>query len=445
MEGPIAWKLLTLAVLILINALFTMAEIAVISVNDNKIRRMAEEGNKKAKRVVVLMETPSQFFSTTQIIVTLAGFLASAIAADSFSGPLARFIAGRAGIANLAAVNTTCLVAITVVLSYITLIFGELVPKQVGMRRAESVAFAVSGLIIRIGKVLKPCVSLLTLSANAILRLLGINPAGGQNDVTEEEIRMMVDIGEEAGSIAADEKEFITNVFEFNNKKAEDVMTHRTDLCMLWIDEAPEVIRKEILENGFTRFPVYDEDADDILGILHVRDYLSSVLSGETAPLRELLRPAYFIPENVPADALFRDMQRGNIHLAVVVDEYGGTRGVVTMEDLVEEIVGNIYDEYDEAPELIQQIDDTTWRAPGSAELEQLEELFHVRLPQDEFDTLGGLVFSQLRAIPEDGTTPVIEAYGLRVQVEEISDHRVEKALVSRLEPEGAAAPEEGD
>jgi putative hemolysin len=199
-----------------------------------------------------------------------------------------------------------------------------------------------------------------------------------------------------------------------------------------------------ILENGYTRFPVYDEDADDILGVLHLRDYLANMLSPEPASLRDLLRPAYFIPEKVAADVLFRDMQREKVSLAVVVDEYGGTRGIVTMEDLVEEIVGNIYDEYDEAPEAIQRIDDTTWRIPGSAELEQLEDLFSIRLPEDEFDTLGGLVFSKLRTIPEDGTTPSVEAYGLRVMVEEILDHRVEWAVVSKISSDEPAAPAAG-
>ena len=441
MEGPFLWKLLILLILILINACFSMGEIAIISVNDNKIRRMAEEGSEKAKRIVLLLEKPSQFFSTTQIIVTLAGFLASALAADSFSRPLALFIAGHTGIENLPAVSGVCLVLITLLLSYITLIFGELVPKQIGIHKAEPVAFVFAGLILRIGKLFKPFIFLLTVSANAVLRLIGVNPAGERSDVTEEEIRMMVDIGEEKGSIAADEKELITNVFEFNNKKAEDVMTHRTDLCMLWIGDEPENLRREILENGFTRFPVYEEDADDILGILHLRDYLSNLLSPEPAPLKDLLRPAYFVPENVAADMLFRDMQREKIHLAVVVDEYGGTRGVVTMEDLVEEIVGNIYDEYDEAPEAVQQIGEGVWRIPGSTELEQLEDMFDIRLPQDEFDTLGGLVFSQMRAIPEDGAKPLIEAYGLRVQVEEILDRRVEKAVVSKLEDEQRRDP----
>ncbi len=440
MEDPLIWRLLTLLVLILVNAFFTMSEIAVISVNDNKIKRMAEEGNPKAKKLLVLLEKPSQFLSTIQIGVTLAGFLASAFAASSFSAPLARFIVEHTPFTDPAAVDDFCVVLITIVLSYVTLVFGELVPKQIGLQKAEPIAFSLAGVILFIGKILKPVVILLTASTNGILRLFGINPSGEMSDVTEEEIRMMVDIGEEKGSIAADEKELITNVFEFNNKEAADVMTHRTDLCMLWIDEEPEVIRQEILENGYTRFPVYDEDADDIVGILHLRDYLANMLATEPKSLKELLRPAYFIPEQVPTDVLFRDMQREKIHLAVVMDEYGGTRGIVTMEDLLEEIVGNIYDEYDEAPEVTQQVDEKTWRVPGSADLEQLEKLFNIKLPQDAFDTLGGLVFSRLRTIPEDGTTPVIEAYGLRVHVEEILDHRVEKALVSKLEEEAEDA-----
>lgn len=444
-DDPLIWRLLVLVALIAINAFFAMTEIAVISVNDNKIRRMAEEGDDKAKGLLRLINEPSQFLSTIQVGVTLAGFLASAYAADSFSDPLAEFIIEHTSFTNVAAMDTLCLVLITVLLSYMTLVFGELAPKQIGMHKSESIAFGCAGIINFIGKLMKPFVFILTKSSNLVLRIFGVDPGAEPEHVTEEEIRMMVDIGEEKGSIASDEKELITNVFEFNNKEAGDVMTHRTDLCMLWIDEEPEEIQKEILESGFTRYPVYDEDHDDIIGILHLRDYLSNMLRKEPKPLRELLRPAYFVPEQVPTDVLFRDMQQKKIHISVVVDEYGGTRGIVTMEDLVEEIVGNIYDEYDEAPEAMQQIDEKTWRLPGSTELEDIEELFDVKLPVDEVDTLGGLVFSQLRTIPEDGSKPVIEAYGLRIQVEEVMDRRVELALVTKLdppEPEEAAEEE---
>lgn len=442
-DDPLIWRLLILLVLVAINAFFSMTEIAVISVNDNKIRRMAEDGDEKAKGLLYLINEPSQFLSTIQVGVTLAGFLASAYAADSFSGPLAEFIVRHTSLTNVETIDTACLVLITILLSYITLVFGELVPKQIGMHKSETIAFGCAGIIRFISRLMKPFVFILTKSCNLVLRLFGVDPGAEPEHVTEEEIRMMVDIGEEKGSIASDEKELITNVFEFNNKEAADVMTHRTDLCMLWIDEEPEEIQKEILDSGFTRYPVYDEDHDDIIGILHLRDYLSNMLQDEPKPLRELLRPAYFVPEQVPTDVLFRDMQQKKIHISVVVDEYGGTRGIVTMEDLVEEIVGNIYDEYDETPRSMQQIDEKTWRLPGSTDLEELEELFDVKLPVDEVDTLGGLVFSQLRTIPEDGTKPVIEAFGLRIQVEELQDRRVEQALVTKLETPAEPTPKE--
>lgn len=448
LEGdPLIGQLVLLFILVLVNAFFAMSEIAIISVNDNKIRHLAEEGNPKALHLLKFVEEPGNFLSTIQVGVTLAGFLASAFAADSFSGPLTRFIITHTPFTNESVVDNVTVVLITVLLSYVTLVFGELVPKRIGMQKPEPIAMAVEGIVRFVGKLMAPFVYVLNMSCNGILKLLGYDPYAEPDNVTEEEIRMMVDIGEEKGSIATDEKNLITNVFEFNNKEAVDVMTHRTDISMIWIDEDPEIIKQEIMESGYTRYPVYDEDADDIIGTLHIRDYFSNMLEKEPKTLKELIRPAYFIPEQVPTDVLFRDMQRQKIHMAVVVDEYGGTRGLVTMEDLLEEIVGNIYDEYDEPPEDIQQVDDHTWRVSGSIELEQLEELFDINLPKDDFDfdTLGGLVFSQLRSIPEDGSQPIIEAFGLRVQVQEILDRRVEWALVSLVEDEKNAHGQEPD
>lgn len=435
-DDPFIWKLIILLLLILVNAFFSLSEIAIISMNDNKIRRMADEGNPKALHLLKFLEHPGNFLSTIQVGVTFAGFLASAFAADSFSEPVTAFVADQTGMTNIGTINNVVVVLITLVLSYLTLVFGELVPKRIGMQKSEAIALRVSGVIRGFGRVLTPFITILNLSSNVVLRLLRIDPNAQQAHVTEEEIRMMVDIGEEKGSIASDEKMLITNVFEFNNKEAGDVMTHRTDIAMIWIDEDPELIKQEILDSGFTRYPVYEEDADDIVGILHVRDYFTNMMQNQQKNLRDLVRPAYFVPEQVPTDVLFRDMQQQKIHMAVVLDEYGGTRGLVTMEDLLEEIVGNIYDEYDETPEVIQQVDENTWRVPGSVELAQLEDIFKVQLPRDDFDTLGGLVFSQLRSIPEDGSCPLIEGHGLRVQVEEILDRRVEWALVSLVAKE---------
>ena len=260
---------------------------------------------------------------------------------------------------------------------------------------------------------------------------------------SEEDIRQMVDMGEEKGAIEKEEKELIENVFEFNNSTAADVMIHRTDVVMLWVDDPQEEIMETIRSSGLTRFPVYEEDTDDIIGILNTREYLLNAQEEKPKPLRELLREAYFVPETVRSDVLFRDMQSRKTHFAVVVDEYGGTSGIITMEDLIEELVGNIYDEFDPQDEQeIVLLEENLWRISGGASLEDIAEALEMEFPEDgEAETLGGLVFAKLDVIPADGTHPTVETDGLRIQVEELSDRRVEWAKVSKLEP--AKEPEE--
>jgi putative hemolysin len=442
-DDQIGMKLLLLLILILLNAFFAMSEIAVISVNDNKIRRMADDGNVKARNLAKLIAEPSRFLSTIQIGITLAGFLASAFAAESFAGRLAEWVLALGVSVSFSTVNTLAVILITVVLSYVTLVVGELAPKRVAMQKSEEIALFVAGAIQGLAFVAKPAVRFLTVSTNLLVKLLGFNPEAGQESVTEEEIRMMMDLGEEIGAIAKDEKEMIENIFEFNNKTAAEVMTHRTDMTALWIDEDPEEVKRTLLESSFSRLPVYDEDVDDVVGILHVRDYLVNSMKEQSDGLKELLRPAYFVPEQVATDVLFRDMQRQKIHMAVVVDEYGGTSGIVTVEDLLEEIVGNIYDEYDDEVEAdIEDLGGGVWRIRGSVGLEELEELFHINLPNDDYDTLGGLIFSQLNSIPEENSLPEIEAFGLRVRVEQLEDRRVEWAVVSKSQDESRTVQE---
>ena len=270
---------------------------------------------------------------------------------------------------------------------------------------------------------------------HVFLRVTRINPEAGREEYSEDEIMAMVDMGEEIGNIEQNEKELIENVFEFNNSTAEDIMVHRTDMVLLWVDDTDEEIRETIERTGLSRFPLCDEDADDILGILNTRDYLLNLNSRQPKPFRELVRPAYFVPESVRADILFRDMQSKKVHMAIVVDEYGGTSGLVTLEDLLEEIVGNIYDEFDpqEESEIIK-LEDNLWRIAGWAELEAVGEALDVELPEfEEYDTLGGLIYDQLSVIPEDGSRPEVEAHGLKIRVEELAERRVEWALVSKL------------
>ena len=444
---PIWPQILLQVVLILLNAFFASTEIAVLSLNENLLRREAEEGDKKAARLLKIVQAPTKFLSTIQIGITLAGFLGAAFAAENFASRITAWLVDGLGFSALPreAVQSVSVSLITLVISFFTLIFGELVPKRVAMKKAEMVARFASGVVYGLSVVMSPVIALLTLCTNGVLRLMGIDPNADEEEVSEEGIRMMVDIGEEKGAIEADEKEMIENVFEFNDTVAEDVMVHRTDMVMVWVGDTDREIVETIESTGLSRFPVYEEDADDIIGILSSRDYFLNSRKEAPKPLRELLRPAYFVPESVPADVLFRDMQSRKTHMAIVVDEYGGTSGLLTMEDLLEEIVGNIYDEFDpqEAQEIIQ-LEPNLWRVAGGAELDDVAAALDLEFPEDEeADTLSGLIFDQPPVIPKDGPSQVeVEAAGLHIKVESVADRRVAWALVSKL-PQGGEETEE--
>jgi putative hemolysin len=426
----------------MINAFFASAEIAVISLSEAKLKKQAEEGDSKASKLLALTQAPDSFLSAIQIAITLAGFLSSAFAADSFAGPLVTWLTQDVGFTAIppASLNTIMVVCITIVLSYFSLVLGELVPKRIAMQKTEAVARATVGVVTAVAHLFRPIIWLLSKSTNGVLRLLHIDPNAESEEVSEDEIMMMVDLGEERGAIETNEKELIENIFEFNNNTAEDVMVHRTDMVLLWVEDTHEDILAAIRQSGLSRFPVYEEDADDIIGVLNTRDYLLNDQLDRPKTTRELLRPAYFVPESVRTDVLFRDMQSKKVHLAIVVDEYGGTSGLVTMEDLLEEIVGNIYDEFDPQEEKdIERLDDGLWRVSGSCELERVAEALDVEFPEDEeSDTLGGLVFAQLSVIPADGSQLEVDAYGLHIQVQNFTDRRVEWALVSKLPAEQA-------
>lgn len=431
--GTVIWQLLLQVVLILINAFFASTEIAVISLSASKLKKMADEGDKKAGRMLQMVEEPAGFLSTIQIGITLAGFLASAFAAENFSGPIVSWLIGLGVTIPHATLNTITVILITIVLSYFTLVFGELVPKRVAMQKPFAVAKFATGVISGIALVMRPVISLLSASTNGVLRLLRMKTQAEEESVTPEEIRMMVELGHQKGTIDAEEKEMLENVFEFGDAMAKDVMTHRSDIVAINIGAHEDEIIELIEQSGLSRFPVYEDKFDNIVGVLSARQYLLNAREDEPLPLKQLLRPAYFVPETVDADILLRDMQGQKIHLSVVVDEYGTVCGVVTMEDLIEEIVGNIYDEFDapEEPELLQ-ISDNLWRVAGEMDIEQLAEETGITLPQErEYDTLSGLVFNQLSSIPADGSSLEVDACGLHIAVEAIADKRVEWALVS--------------
>lgn len=438
--GP---QLLLQAVLIFLNAFFAAAEIAVISLNATKLRHAAEEGDKTSGKLLKLVEEPSGFLSTIQIGITLAGFLGSAFAADNFSGYMVDFIYYRLGFTAipLGTLSTISVVLITIILSYFTLILGELVPKRIAMQKSMETARLVYGVVSFVSVVMRPAIAFLSFSTNIVLRLFGMKTEAEEESVTEDEIRMMVELGEEKGTIDSSEKEWIQNVLEFDDTIVRNCMTHESDIEAIDAESSVEEITKLIQETGLSRFPVYRENRDDIIGILYARDFLLKLSDRnhtETGAakihLEELLRPAYFIPETVHASTLFKDMQQKNIHFAVVVNEYGDTSGIVTLEDLMEEIFGNIYDEFDEdEPEEIQQVGENLWRISGMASVEDIGEKLDIDLPEStDYTTLGGMVFSHLKRIPKDGTTVDVDACGLHIHVDSISRRKIHSALVSK-------------
>ena len=441
--GPLLLQL----VLILINGWFAATEAAILSLNETKLRTDAEEGDKNAEKLLKLCEAPNKFLSTIQVCITLAGFLGAAFAAQAFADPLAKLIAGTGLQLDTALLHTLSVIGVTLILSCVTLILGDLMPKGIAMHKPEKVARMGLGVIRFCSGLFLPLVWLLSAISNGILRLMGIDPDAEEEEVTEEDIRALVDMGEESGAIEEAEKEMIENIFEFNNRTAENVMTHRTDVTAIWVDEAWDVILQTIRETGLSRFPVYNDDMDDIIGTLNTRVFLLNMQTEKPRTVREMLREAYFVPSTVQADTLFRNMQIKKIHMAIVIDEYGGMAGIVTMEDLLEEIVGNIYDEFDPQAEAeITRVDEETWRISGQAALADVADALDIELPlEEDYDTLGGLIFSQFTIIPEDGAQPELDCHGLHIVVEKIEDHRVEKALVSKLPEETEADESETD
>jgi putative hemolysin len=423
-----------LIVLIAINAFFAASEIALISLNDNKVRIQAEAGDRKSQKLQGLLKEPSRFLATIQIGITLAGFLASAFAAESFAGPLAAYLEQYQLAIPGEALKTIILVLITLILSYFTLVLGELVPKRVAMKKSEAIAYKVVGPLVLLSKITSPFVKLLTLSTNFIVRLFGIDPHSVDDDVTEEEIRMMVDVGEEKGAIDQHEKAMINNVFEFNNKTAEDIMTHRMELAALPVTASLKDLMELNQAEHYSRIPIYVDTIDQISGVLHVKDLLPLISGEGNKPftLESYLRKPTFIPVHKKVNEIFSDLQKARTHMAIVVDEYGGTAGIVTMEDLVEEILGNIADEYDEdEDDEILRIDEKTFEVKGTISLYELERILDVELPTEEFETLNGFFIHLLGGdIPPMDQVSRATYKDIQLTTLLVSEKRIEKILL---------------
>ncbi len=430
---PIWAQLLLQLILIMINAVFASAEIAIVSMNDVKLEKLAEQGNKKAKRLVKLTSKPASFLATIQVAITLSGFLGSAFAADNFSEILVDAILKTGIPVSRSTLDTIAVIVITMILSYLTLVFGELVPKRIAMRKTEGIALGVSGLISVISKIFAPLVWLLTASTNIVLRCIGIDPNANEEEISEEEIRMLVDVGSEKGIIDKDERIMISNIFDFDDKECGEFSTHRTDVLGLDADASVEEWDEVITNSSHSVYPIYKENIDNIIGVLDSKKYFRLKDKSKNSIKKNAVSQPVFVPENMKIDVLFENMQKSRNHFSVVLDEYGGTVGIITMNDLLEEIVGDL--ENEESAEIkepdIQQINEKEWMIQGSASLDDVEANLKIELPVDEYETFSGYVFGIYCTIPEDNTSFSVETEQLVINVLNVVNHTVEKASVA--------------
>ena len=444
MDNSIWLMLLFQAVLIALNAIFACAEIAVISFNEAKLEKLEEEGNKKAKKLRKLTSNPAKFLATIQVAITLSGFLGSAFAAENFSGVLVDWLIGLGVTLSPEVLDAAAVVAITLILSFFTLVLGELVPKRVAMKKTEKLALGMSSMIYFISKLFAPLVFLLTASTNGVLRLMRIDPKANDEEVSEEDIKIMVDAGNKSGTIDSDEKELIQNIFEFDDITAGEVATHRTDIALLWLEDGVEEWDNTIKSGVHTRYPVCSESVDNVVGILNIRDYFVLDDKSRDSVMANAVKPAYFAPQSVKADVLFKNMKVNRAPIAVILDEYGGTFGIVTMNDLIEQLIGDFSTDdgkEEETPD-IEQIgteEEPMWRIKGTAMRTDVNEELKLSLSREDCDTFGGYIFCLLGLIPDDGSQFTVESEELVIDVTEVEDHQIVSAnvrLVPRTEDE---------
>lgn len=437
--GSVIFQLGTMILLILMNSFFAGSEIAFISLNMGKIRILAEDGDNRAKKVVKIMEDPSNFLSAISIGVSLSSVFSGALASDAFSDNLARFIMTITNDSfSIATIRPLSVFLVTFITMYLLLVFGELVPKRIAMAHAEKFALTASHLVGFLAKLFTPLVHALSFSTNIFLKMFGIDP-NQVEEISEEEIRIMV----EQGEIDISEKEMIRNVFEFDNLEVGDIMTHRTDVVAIDVNTSFDEVMKFVESERYTRYPIYEDSIDNIVGIVHLRDLLSFIQSGENKEkfkFKNILREPYFVPESKRTDELFKELTTNKTHIAVVIDEYGGTAGIVTLEDLIEEVMGNIMDEYDDEEETITIVHEDEYLVEGYADIEDLEDIINVDLPIEDYDTVSGFVIGEIGRIPtvEDVNSDASDFIynGYLFSIVDIDEKVISKIRVLKIEEE---------
>lgn len=430
-------SILLLLVLLILNGFFASSEMALVSVNRTKIKAMADEGDKKARSVYSLITQPNRFLSTIQIGITLANLLAGGVAASQFARPLTD-TAIKMGFTLLSSgtLLTVITFVLTLILALITIIFGELVPKRIALKNPEKRAKFSAGIINKMAKLTYPMVWFLTKSTNAVVKLFGVVESDNGNQITEEELRLMISASEENGGIEEHEKEMINNVFEFNDTPVDDLMTHRSKVAAIADDISFEELIDIVSEENYSRYPVYHNTLDDIIGVVHIKDLLT-LFKHADKDIKKVMRKPYFVPEGKLADELLGEMKSSKNHLAVVVDEYGLTAGVITMEDLIEEIVGRIYDEHDTVDFMMHQTEENTYLVNGMLHIDDLNKMLDLKLPTDEYDTFAGFIIGLLGYIPQDGEKPSVVYENLSIFVEQVKKKTITLVKVVIAHPEG--------
>ena len=429
--NSILFDLLLLVFFTLMNAYFAGAEMAVVSVNKNRIRSLAEEGNKKAKVIEKLFDDSTKFLSTIQIAITFAGFYSSASAAASISPVLGQWMQGL-GIPYSQQISHN---GVTLVLMFFNLVFGELVPKRIALQKAEAFCMLTVMPVHYISVILSPVIKLLSVSTKLVLKLLRMKTEDEEEAVTEEEIKALLKMGNETGTFEDDEREMIDSVFAFNDRTAREIMVPRREVVTIDIGEPFEELLDEILETRHSRIPVYEENIDNIIGVLHVKDVMIELRRSEPGQIdiRSMLHEPFFVPETKEADELFKTMQETRHHMAILVDEYGGFSGIVTIEDLVEEIMGDINEEYEEVVPDIQAVSEDEYILDGGLLIEDLNEELGLKLETENYDTLSGYLIEQLGHIPGKDDRDVIEVDNLVFHVEEVKDNRITRVRLNIL------------
>ncbi|MDR1069050.1 MAG: hemolysin family protein [Clostridiales Family XIII bacterium] len=442
-DGSYILQLTLLFILILINAFFAMAEMATVSVNKNNIKLLADSGNKRARVLLTLLEHPNKFLSTIQVCITLAGFLQSASAATSMAADFGGWLRSL----DFPYSFQIAVVVITIILSYFNLVLGELVPKRIALQYSDKIALLTARPVRLVSVVAAPFIWFLSKSVSVVLRIFGIKKDQVEETYSEDEIKLHLDVGIESGFIDKPSKEMITSVFEFDDKLAYEIMTPRTDIFMVSVNDKLDEYVDELLKSRFSRIPYYDKDNDDIVGVLYIKDYIiqAKKVGFNRVNVKKLLQKPFFVPETKNIDDLFHEMQESRIHMAFLIDEYGGVSGLVTTEDIVEEIMGAIDDEYDDAEPKLEQLDDHTYRIDGNYYLDDLNDELGLTLESDDVETIGGLLMDNIGEIPDDNDEEkqVVEIGESRFTVESWKERRVDKVLLEIREPAAEDAEDE--